>query len=34
MEKYHDLSDSPQIPFMVLNDSDPKYMGEMEMKKQ
>lgn len=27
MEEYDNLSSSPQIPFMVLKDSDPKYVG-------
>lgn len=34
MKKYHNASDLQQISFMVVNDSDPKYMGKMEKKKQ
>lgn len=34
MEEYHNNMNSPHISFMMLNDSDPKYTGKMEKKKE
>lgn len=33
MGKYLNTSDSPQISFVVLNDTDLKYVGKMEKEK-